>query len=76
LYSALTWRSRSGKGRGSEEGGEGEEVGGPVKPIAVVGGLRVGLQVSGKHVRHMCIRTYMKESLLGSLRGLAEVFVV
>jgi len=43
-----------------------------VKPIAVAGRLRVGLQVSGKHVRHMCIRTYMKESLLGSLHSPAE----
>jgi len=55
-----------GKCRGSEE------VGGPVKPIAVAGGLRVGLQVSVKHVRHICIRTYMKESLPGSLYSPVE----
>jgi len=59
---------------GSEEGSEEEEeVQGPAKLIAIVGGLWVGLQVSVEHMRYMCIHTHMVESLPGSLYGLADV---
>jgi len=55
---------------GSKEGGEDEgEVRGPVKLIAGAHGLWVRLQVSAKHIRYICIPTYMEGLLLGSLWG-------
>ena len=52
----------------------GGRVGGPAKPIAGARGLWVGLQVSAKHIRYMCICTYTEGSLLGSLCGPGRVW--
>jgi len=64
LYSPLdvkgTLRMHPQKCGSSREGGEeGGEVGGPAQPISGARGLWVGLQALVKHMRYMCIRTYM-----------------
>jgi len=56
------WEQQGGR-RGEEE------VRGRAKPIAVAAGLWVGLQVSVKHIRYMCILTYRGGPLQGLLCG-------